>query len=70
MTYISEKILQELEQKINDKDFKLNSLLEITNSINSSKPLSEVLTIYHFILKEQLGLKKFILFNGKNNSNC
>ncbi len=63
MTYISEKILQELEQKINDKDFKLNSLLEITNSINSSKPLSEVLTIYHFILKEQLGLKKFILFN-------
>lgn len=63
MTYISEKILDELERKIIDKDFKLNSLLEITNSINSSKPFSEILTIYNFILKEQIGIKRFILFN-------
>ena len=63
MTFIPDKILEELEQQIINKDFKLNSLLEITNSINSNKPLSEILTIYNFILKEQLGIKKFILFN-------
>ncbi|MFK8038002.1 MAG: GAF domain-containing SpoIIE family protein phosphatase [Crocinitomicaceae bacterium] len=67
MSYITDKLLSELERKIIDKDFKLNSLLEITNSINSSKPFSEILTIYNFILKEQLGVKRFILFNKEES---
>ena len=69
MTYVSDKILEELENKIKAKDFKLNSLLEITNSINSNKTVSEILTIYNFIIKEQLGVRKFILFNNQNNWN-
>lgn len=63
MTYVSEKVLIELENRLKSKDFKLNSLLEITKAINSNKPVDELLEIYNYILKEQLGLRKFILFN-------
>ena len=63
MTYISEEILVELENRIKSKDFKLNSLLEITSAINSNKAVSEILNIYNYILSEQLGIRKFILFN-------
>ena len=67
MTYIAEEVLIELENNIKSKDFKLNSLLEITTAINSNKPVSDILNIYNYILSEQLGIKKFILFNHQNN---
>ncbi len=67
MTYVSEKILVDLENKLKSKDFKLNSLLEITTSINSNKTVSEILTIYNYVLKEQLGIKKFLLFNKQKS---
>jgi len=63
MSFVSEKIVIELENKLKSKDFKLNSLLEITRCINSNKPVEELLRLYHYILQEQLGLRKFILFN-------
>ena len=69
MTFVSEKILVDLENKLKSKDFKLNSLLDITNAINSNKTVSEILTIYNFILREQLGIKKFILFNKQKSWN-
>lgn len=52
-----------LEKEIKLKDFKLNSLLEITNSINTNSSVEEILRIYEFILTEQLGFEKFVLFN-------
>jgi len=63
MSFVDEKILIELESKLKSKDFKLNSLLEITKCINSNKPVDELLRLYHYILQEQLGLRKFILYN-------
>jgi len=63
MSFVSEKIVIELENKLKSKDFKLNSLLEITRCINSNKPVEDLLRLYHYILQEQLGLRKFILFN-------
>ncbi len=63
MTFVSEKILVDLENRLMSKDFKLNSLLEITNAINSNHTVSEILTIYNYIIREQLGIKKFVLFN-------
>jgi len=59
-----------LEELIQVKDFKLNSLLEITNAINSNQDVSQLLMIYDFILKEQLGFDKYILFNKQDDWNC
>lgn len=69
MTYVSEKILLDLENRLKSKDFKLTSLLEITNAINSHQTVSEILNIYNYILREQLGIKKFILFNKQKSWN-
>ncbi len=69
MTYVSEKILNELENRLKSKDFKLNSLLEITSSINSNKTVSEILNIYAYVLKDQLGIKKFLLINKQRSWN-
>lgn len=66
MTYISEEALEELENRLKSKDFKLNSLLEITKAINSNAPVSEILNIYNYVLSEQLGIRKFILFNQQD----
>ena len=63
MSYISEEAILELENRIRSKEFKINSLLDITTAINSNKSVAEILNIYNYILSEQLGIRKFILFN-------
>lgn len=67
MTYVSEKALEELENRVKSKEFKLNSLLEITRAINSNKAVSDLLDIYNFILTEQLGIRKYILYNHQKD---
>lgn len=67
MNSIKEKNLEEL---IKVKDFKLNSLLEITTAINSNQDVGQLVMIYEFILKEQLGFHRYILFNKQENWNC
>lgn len=52
------------------KDFKLNSLLEITTAINSNKDVRQLTRLFEFILKEQLGYDKFVLFNKQEDWNC
>ncbi|MDD2982407.1 MAG: PP2C family protein-serine/threonine phosphatase [Crocinitomicaceae bacterium] len=61
------RVIQELEHKILLQDFKLNSLLEITNAINTNQPVEQLTRILGFILKEQLGFDKFILFTKQDN---
>lgn len=58
--------IQELENQLKLKDFKLNSLLEITNGINTNESVQHLVSIFEFILNEQLGLDKFILFNKQS----
>jgi phosphoserine phosphatase RsbU/P len=67
MTYVSEKAVEDLENRLKSKDFKLNSLLEITKAINSNAPVKDILSIYNYVLTEQLGIRKFILFNHQQN---
>jgi phosphoserine phosphatase RsbU/P len=67
VSFVPEKIVLELENKLKSKDFKLNSLLEITRCINSNKPVDELLRLYNYILQEQLGLRKFVLFNHQKS---
>ena len=59
--------IQELENQLKLKDFKLNSLLEITNGINTNESVEHLVSIFEFILKEQLGLDKFVLFNKQSS---
>jgi sigma-B regulation protein RsbU (phosphoserine phosphatase) len=55
------KRIRELEDELKSKDFKLNSLLEITNGINTNESVDQLIAVFEFILKEQLGLAKFAL---------
>jgi phosphoserine phosphatase RsbU/P len=52
------------------KDIKLQALLEITNAINSNLPIEQLLNLFTFILKEQLGFKKFILLHHQEEWSC
>jgi sigma-B regulation protein RsbU (phosphoserine phosphatase) len=64
------KLVKDLENQIELKDFKLNSLLEITTAINANLGMDQLIRIYEFILKEQLGFKRFVLFNRQDEWNC
>src|SRR5690606_2420713 len=64
------KLIKELEGQLELKDFKLNSLLEITKAINSNQGVEHITRIYEFILKEQLGFSKLVLFNMQEEWNC
>jgi len=59
-----------LEDELKVKDFKLNSLLDITNAISLNEDISTITRIFEFILHEQLGLEKFLLFNKQEEWNC
>lgn len=64
-----DKQINELETKLFQKDFKLNSLLEITTAINANLSVDKLTEIYSFILKEQLGFTRFILFTKQEDDN-
>lgn len=63
------KVIENLENQIQLKDFKLNSLLEITNAINTNQPVEKITQLYAFILREQLGFDRFVLFNRLDDWN-
>ncbi|RFC54391.1 PP2C family protein-serine/threonine phosphatase [Brumimicrobium aurantiacum] len=54
--------IKAIKEELKFKDFELNSLLEITKGINSNQSLDYLLSVYEYILKEQLGLQKFVLY--------
>ena len=58
-----EKLVLSLENQIEFQEFKLTSLLEITNAINTKQSVETLTKILGFILKEQLGFSKFILLH-------
>jgi sigma-B regulation protein RsbU (phosphoserine phosphatase) len=55
-----EKKIQLLEQQNHLKEIQLNSLLEITKAINENGPIEQLIRIFTFILKEQLGFTKIV----------
>lgn len=67
---MEKQLVHNLEHQIQLRDFKLNSLLEITTAINSNKDVRELTRLFEFIVKEQLGYDKFILFNNQDSWNC
>lgn len=60
-------LIKNLEQKILTNEFKLNSLLEITNAINSNQSVEQLTKIFEFILREQIGISKLLLFHRQQD---
>ena len=65
-----ENLVKNLESQIKLKDFKLNSLLEITTAINSNENVDKIIELYSFIVREQLGYDRVVLFNRQKEWNC
>ncbi len=65
-----EALVKNLETQIQLKDFKLNSLLEITNAINTNQDVESLTRLFEFIVREQLGYNKFLFFNRQEEWNC
>ncbi len=52
------------------KEFKLNSLLEITKAINENYSVDRILQIYEYIIRDQLGISKLILYVHDKDWEC
>lgn len=61
-----DSFVKNLENQIQLKDFKLNSLLEITNAINTNQNVEQLMQLFEFIVHEQLGYDKFLVFNKQD----
>lgn len=66
---MEEKLVRSLESQLQLKDFKLNSLLDITNAINTNQDVPDLMRLFEFIVRDQLGYNKFILFNKQDEWN-
>lgn len=66
-----EKSTSRLSEKLELNEFKLNSLLEITKAINNNVSIQNILKIFEYIIREQLGISKLILYaNNQIEWNC
>ena len=54
--------LHRLEQKLRQRDFKLNALLELTKAINANLPIDGLLSEYERVLRSELSIEKLILY--------
>lgn len=62
--------VNKLHEKLQLKEFKLNSLLEITKAINENYSIDRILNIYEYILREQLGISKLMLYSKQEEWVC
>ncbi|MBL1280610.1 MAG: PP2C family protein-serine/threonine phosphatase [Fluviicola sp.] len=65
-----ESFVKSLENQLQLKDFKLNSLLDITKAINTNQNVGQLMQLFEFIIHEQLGYDKFLLFNKQDGWDC
>ena len=68
---MSEIKVNKIIEKLQLNEFKLSSLLEITKGINNNFSSEKLLKIYEYILREQLGISKLLLYNfNQKKWNC
>ena len=65
-----EQKVNKMIEKLKLHEFKLQSLLDITKGINENYSVSKLLQIYEFILRDQLGITKLMLFNKDAKWRC
>ena len=64
MSLKNESTTSKFTQKLEQNEFKLSSLLEITKAINNNVPIQTILKIFEYIIREQLGISKLILYTN------
>jgi phosphoserine phosphatase RsbU/P len=57
-------------ERLKISKFKLDSLLDITLSINANLPTEDLLSKYEFILRNSLGIGKILIFKHSGNWEC
>jgi len=67
---MAEARVNKLNEKLQLKEFKLTSLLEITKAINENYSIDKILNIYEYILREQLGISKLMLYSRQDDWVC
>jgi len=68
---MSQDLPKKYYEKLELNEFKLNSLLEITKAINNNLSIDNILKIFEYILREQLGIGKLILYASNSKKwNC
>ncbi len=59
--------ISRIDKKLKIKDFKLKSLLEVTKAINNNLSKNKLFEMLGYILKDELGIGKIILFECENS---
>lgn len=59
-----------LNEKLKQRDFKLNALLQMTKAINGNLGVSDLLAQYENLLRNELGIEKLVLFTREENWKC
>jgi phosphoserine phosphatase RsbU/P len=61
---------ERLNQRLKQREFKLNALLELTRAINENVAVEELLALYERFLREELFIEKLVLFTRTSTWRC
>jgi sigma-B regulation protein RsbU (phosphoserine phosphatase) len=67
---LKERAIANLEYKLELNEFRLQSLLEITRAITTNQSVEQLTRLFEFIMREQLGFDRFVLFNKEKEWTC
>ena len=67
---IKERAISQLESRLEMNEFRLQSLLEITRAITTNQSVEQLTRLFEFIMREQLGFDRFVLFNKEKEWSC
>lgn len=67
---IKERAISQLESRLEMNEFRLQSLLEITRAISTNQSVEQLTRLFEFIMREQLGFDRFVLFNKEKEWSC
>lgn len=67
---IKERAISQLESRLEMNEFRLQSLLEITRAITTNQSVEQLTRLFEFIMREQLGFDRFVLFIKEKEWSC
>jgi sigma-B regulation protein RsbU (phosphoserine phosphatase) len=67
---MTESAIASLESQLEEGEFRLQSLLEITRAITTNQSVDQLTRLFAYIMREQLGFDRFVLFNKETDWSC